>query len=183
MKIAESIRLWGIGLCMFCSLILPANPANNLITSQTGFKYETGIRIIEDGQTVKNKTFIDIPIGIAVWGSMAIIENCTFINCSDEGIVFFEMSHNNTVRNCVFYICVDGIELQRSCNNTFWNCDFIENSHAGVDAILGSNNDNDFYNCGFYDNYMGIYSYDSYSNRIINCKFSGNTIDTINRRY
>ena len=183
MKITDSIRLWGIGFCVFCSVTIPSNPANEIITSQSDFKYETGIRITEDGQEIKNKTFVDIPIGIAVWGSMTNIENCTFINCSDEGIVFFEMSHNNIVRNCVFYQCVDGIELQRSCNNSFYNCDFIENSHAGVDAIHGSNNDNSFYNCTFHDNYMGIYSYDSYGTLLINCKFHGNIIDTINRRY
>jgi len=176
MKITKSIILCGIGLCVFCILMLPTNSTNEIITSQSDYTYETGIKIAEDGQVVKNKTFIDIPIGIAVWGSMATIENCTFINCSDEGIVFFKSSHNNTVRNCVFYQCVDGIEMQSSSDNSFYNCDFIENSHAAIDAIHGANNDNSFWNCSFLDNYMGIYSYDSYGNIYINCRFKGNII-------
>jgi parallel beta-helix repeat protein len=153
-----------------------------IITSQSDFRYETGIRITEKGQKIKNRVFVDIPIGIAVWKPGTTIDNCTFINCSDEGIVFFNMSHNNTVRNCVFYQCVDGIEMQSSSNNTFYNCVFIENSHAAIDAIHGSNNNNTFHNCVFYENYMGIYSYDSYGNMFVECTFHGNTIDHHQRR-
>lgn len=157
--------------------------ADEIIMQQSDYLYETGIKIVEDGQIVENQVFIDIPIGIAVWGSETTIKNCTFINCSDEGIVFFEMSHNNTIKNCIFYGCIDGVELQSSHNNSFYNCVFIENSHAAIDAIHGANNNNTFFNCGFYNNYMVMYCYDSYGNAFVDCVFSRNKVDTINRRY
>ena len=48
-----------------------------------------------------------------------------------------------------FSECADGIELQWSSDNTFVNCQFLYNTHAGIDAIRDSNNDNLFISCIF----------------------------------
>ncbi|GAJ00972.1 unnamed protein product, partial [marine sediment metagenome] len=65
------------------------NSSDRVITKKTNFKYEYGMKIVEDNQIIENYIFIDIPIGIAVWSSNNYIVNCTFINCPDEGIVLF----------------------------------------------------------------------------------------------
>lgn len=158
-----------------CSLSLAS-----YVTKETDFKYETGIKITEDGQIIENKVFYDIPIGIAVWSSDNNIINCTFINCSDEGILL--IGSNNTIENCVFYKCVDGIELQKSSDNTFINCRFISNTHAGIDAIYCNNDNNLFSFCLFYDNHYGCYFKESENNEFMNCTFLDNEIDLWERK-
>ena len=147
----------------------------DVITAQTDFKYETGLKIRFDGEKVENQVFIDIPIGIAVWSSNNYIANCTFINCSDEGILL--IGDNNTIENCAFYYCCDGIELQESSNNLFINLWFFNNYHAGIDAIHHSNNNNSFYNCMFYYNGFGAYFRQSENNSFIDCCFLENKQD------
>lgn len=163
-------------ILLTCSLALAS-----YITKETDFKYEAGIKVTEDNQIIENRVFYDIPIGIAVWSSNNLIANCTFINCDDEGIVFFEGtslgSDNNTIINCVFYRCCDGIELQRSSNNRIINCRFLSNSHAGIDGILDNNNDNLFSSCVFYDSPFGCYFSRSEGNKFVNCTFLDNKID------
>ena len=151
----------------------------DVITAQTDFKYEAGLQIKFDGEKVENQVFMDIPIGIVVWSSNNHIANCTFINCSDEGILL--IGDNNIVENCVFYYCCDGIELQESSNNLFINLGFFNNYHAGIDAIRHSNNDNSFYNCMFYGNYYAVYFKQSENNSFIDCCFLENQQDLLIR--
>ena len=145
------------------------------ITKETNFKYEAGIELREDNQVIENKVFYEIPIGIFVWSSNNRISNCTFINCSDEGIIL--IGSNNTIENCVFYKCADGVELQKSSNNTFINDRFLSNTHAGIDAIKNNNNDNTFYLCLFYENYYGCFFKESKDNEFIDCTFLDNIVE------
>lgn len=149
----------------------------SVFTSQTDYKYEMGMKLVSRGEKVENQVFIDIPIGIAVWSSNNYIANCTFINCSDEGILL--IGSNHIIENCVFYQCCDGIELQKSSNNSFINCVFLDNSHAGIDGIHHSNNDNSFYNCTFYGNSMGVYFKQSENNSFVDCCFLKNKRDYV----
>lgn len=158
-------------LLLICSLSL----ASHIITRETDYIYEAGLKITKDNQVIENKIFYEIPIGIAVWSSGNLIANCTFINCSDEGILL--IGSNNIIENCVFYNCCDGIELQRSSNNTFINCRFLSNSHAGIDAINDNNNNNVFYSCLFYDNPYGCFFKESKNNEFIDCVFIENVKD------
>lgn len=168
-------------ILLTCSLSLAS-----YITKETDFKYETGIKVTKDNQIIENQVFYEIPVGIAVWSSNNRIANCTFINCDDEGIVFFGGtplgSDNNTIINCVFYNCCDGVELQKSSNNIFINCRFLSCSHAGIDGIMTSNDNNSFISCVFYDNPMGCYFSDSKDNEFINCTFLDNKIDMEERK-
>lgn len=171
MILASAIGLLAIGAALAIGM--------ELVTRETDFKYEYGLKIIKDNQTIENYVFKDIPIGIAVWSSNNLIINCTFINCSDEGIIL--LGSNNTIENCVFYMCVDGIELQRSSNNTFINCRFLSNTHAGIDGILENNNDNLFSFCIFYDNPYGCYFNESKDNEFVNCSFLDNNVKIYTR--
>lgn len=171
MKKKQILKILAVSvLLLACSLSLAS-----YISRETDFIYETGISIKIDNQVVENKVFYEIPIGIFVWSSNNRISNCTFINCSDEGIIL--IGSNNTIENCVFYNCCDGIELQRSSNNTFINCIFLSNYHAGIDAIKDSNNNNKFYSCLFYDSPYGCFFKESENNEFINCEFIENKID------
>jgi len=160
---------------LICSLSLAS-----YITKETDFIYETGIKVMKDNQIIENQVFYDIPIGIIVWSSNNLIANCTFINCSDEGILL--IGSNNIIENCVFYKCCDGIELQKSSDNTFINCRFLNNYHAGIDAIKNSNNNNRFHYCLFYDNYYGCYFKESENNKFVNCTFLDNEVDLWERK-
>jgi len=157
-------------LLLICSLALAP-----YITKETDYIYEAGIKVTEDNQIIENKIFYEIPIGIAVWSSNNRIANCTFIFCYDEGILL--IGDNNTIENCVFYYCCDGIELQRSSNNTFINDRFLNNTHAGIDAIKNNNNDNKFYNCLFYGSPFGCFFKESRDNEFIECTFIENVKD------
>jgi len=154
-------------LLLICSLSLAS-----YVTRESDFIYESGIDINEDNQIIENMVFYDIPIGIAVWSSNNLIANCTFIGCSDEGILL--IGSNNVIDNCVFYGCVDGIELQKSSDNTIINCRFLNNTHAGIDAIRENNNNNNFISCLFYGNPYGCFFKESENNRFIDCNFMYN---------
>lgn len=164
-----------LAIIISTTVALTVSDTKEVITAQTDFKYETGLRLEFDGEKVENQIFMDIPIGIAAWSSNNHIANCTFINCSDEGILLF--GDNNIVENCIFYCCCDGIELQKSSNNLFINLWFFNNYHAGVDAICHSNNNNSFYNCMFYYNVIGAYFSQSENNSFIDCCFFGKSTE------
>ena len=123
----------------------------------TGKLYETGIRVTEDNQLLEHYVFKDIAIGVAVWASNITIRWCVFINCSDEGIVFFSTSQFNKVENCLFVYCCDGIELQQSHNTTISNCTFNHSWHAGIDIIGKPSHNASIISCNFADNEMDIY--------------------------
>ena len=170
-----SYPVWG-----YPHLILPEYPLTwpeKVITGQTGHKYECGIKVTSDGQIIENKVFINIAIGIAVWADNVTIRNCTFMYCDDEGIVLF--GSNTTIENCFFYYCCDGIELQKSSHNSFINLWLFNNTHAGIDAIYHSNNNNYFFNCMVYGNYMGVYFKQSENNSFIDCCFWENQQDYV----
>ena len=141
--------------------------------------YTNGIRIISSRTEVRNCNVFDTPVGIAIWTSNNIIDNCHFWNCKDEGIALIGSSYsdcnNNTIKNCVFYENGDGIELQHSSSNTILNCTFYDNSHSGIDAITSSNDKNTISNCKIYNNEVhGIYLSASSENQIIDCFISDN---------
>jgi len=162
-------------LIVSMTLLICSLSVASYITKETDFKYEIGISIKIDNQIVENKVFYDIPIGIAVWSSNNRISNCTFIQCSDEGILL--IGSNNIIENCVFYECLDGVELQESSNNVFINCRFLSNTHAGVDAIKHNNNNNMFYSCLFFDSLWGCYFSRSIGNEFVECTFLDNILD------
>jgi len=150
--------------------------AYDVITSQTGEKYETGY-IAFDSNIIENKIFKDISIGIVITISNTIVKNCQFINCNDEGIVVY--SNNNLFDSCTFINCNDGIELQKSSNNIIKNCNFINCYHAGIDGIIQSNNNNQITSCNFKNNCYAIYFQNSKNNQIKNCVFKNNKKDLV----
>lgn len=122
-------------------------PRYEFVHGETNELYEYGIKLTENNSIVTNRIFKDIRIGIAVFSSNNVIENCVFINCSDEGVVLLRHGTNNTIRNCRFVDCCDGIEIQNTFNHIH-NCKFIDNYHAGID-ILSLNSKNYISNCEF----------------------------------
>lgn len=130
----------------------------DVIVGVTGYKYELGMKVTEDDSVISGYLFRDIAIGIAVWdASNVTIKDCVFINCSDEGIVFFSTSHNSTIENCTFIECCDGIELQQAHDTTITDCRFIRNYHAGIDIIGEASHNVSVNRCVFEDNIMDIF--------------------------
>jgi parallel beta-helix repeat protein len=150
--------------------------------------YTSGVRITSSHSRIIECFFYDNPIGITVWSSNNLIENCIFKGCSDEGIVLlgceYSKCKNNQIINCVFYDNTDGIELQHSSNNIIINCEIYDNTHSGIDAIASSNNKNMIRNCRIYNNSVhGIYLSKSFDNKIIDCEIFNNLNgDVINTR-
>lgn len=141
--------------------------------------YTTGIRITASNVKILNCNIFDNPVGIAVWTSENIIENCRFSGCSDEGIALLGSKYSdcsrNIISNCIFENNCDGIELQYSSRNIIENCLFYNNSHTGIDAIAESNNENIISNCKIYNNSVhGIYFSASSFNQIIDCTVINN---------
>jgi parallel beta-helix repeat protein len=141
--------------------------------------YTSAIRITESNIEISDCSIYDTPIGIALWTSDNIIDNCKFWGCEDEGIVLLGSTYsecdNNKITNCEFFENCDGIELQYSSENTISNCEFYDNTHTGIDAIASSNNENTITNCHIYNNRVhGIYFYSSSDNQIIDCTITDN---------
>lgn len=158
------------------------------ITNGAPGLYASGIRIVSTDVTVKDCDIYDTPVGIAIWSSDNIIDNCNFWGCKDEGIALigskYSECNNNEIRNSVFHDNCDGIELQYSSANTISNCELYENTHTGIDAISESNDFNRISNCRVYKNEVhGIYFSSSSNNQIIDCDISDNEDgDIINNR-
>jgi len=154
---------------------------SNITIKNTGpGLYASGIRIIGKETTLNNCKFLDTPIGVSIWSDSNIINNCLFINCSDEGIVLLSTilstANNNLIENCTFENNCDGIELQQSCNNTIKFCILNNNYHSGIDGISNNNNYNLILNCTITNNSVhGIYLTNSHDNLIKNCVFYNNT--------
>lgn len=143
--------------------------------------YTTGVKITAPETTIENCNIFDTPVGIAVWSSNNVVLNCTFYGCEDEGIAFLGSAYsdcnNNLVKNCEFYDNCDGIELQYSSENIIISCDFYDNTHAGIDAIGSSNNDNVISDCYLGNNdVFGIYLSRSSNNEISACKIENNQV-------
>jgi parallel beta-helix repeat protein len=158
--------------------------SNFSVTNKATGLYTTGMRINSPKVHIKNCHFKNTAIGIAAWSDNNTIEDSTFTNCSDEGILLvstsISTSNNNIIRGCSFFNNTDGIELQRSSNNIISNCTFIKNSHAGIDAIRDNNNNNLIINCTFLDNSVfDIYFSSSKHNRIKHSKLENNGTETI----
>jgi len=159
----------------------PGAMVKNLsITNGAPGLYSTGIRMSASKTEIYNCNIYNTPVGIVAWTSDNIIDNCSFWGCKDEGIALIGSQHskcnNNTITNCTFYDNCDGIELQYSSNNTIDNCEFFRNTHAGIDAIASSNNDNTISNSKIHDNAVhGIYLSGSSRNKITACSISRNT--------
>ncbi|UCH71495.1 MAG: right-handed parallel beta-helix repeat-containing protein [Thermoplasmatales archaeon] len=149
------------------------------ITNGAPGLYTNGIRISASETKIYNCNIYDTPVGIAIWTSYNIIQNCNFWGCSDEGIALmgspYSKCDNNRITNCLFFDNCDGIELQYSSDNIIEDCEFYENTHAGIDAIASSNDRNMISNCKIYNNEVhGIYFSSSSENQIIDCLISDN---------
>lgn len=141
--------------------------------------YTNGVRVTSSKTEIHDCDIYDTPVGIAIWTSDNIIDNCNFWGCNDEGIVLIGTSYsecnNNIITNCIFHGNCDGIELQYSSSNTIANCEFYDNTHTGIDAIASSNDKNTISNCRIYNNGVhGIYLSSSSENQIIDCFVSDN---------
>jgi len=149
------------------------------ITNSGPGLYTTGIKISASQTEIEDCNIYDTPVGIAVFTSNNIINNCNFWGCKDEGIALigsqYSKCDNNKITNCIFHDNCDGIELQYSSNNIISNCKFYDNTHAGIDAIASSNDGNTISNCKIYNNEVhGIYLSSSSDNQIIDCTISNN---------
>jgi len=141
--------------------------------------YTTGIKITSSGIKLENCLVENTPVGIAIWSSENIIENCSFIGCDDEGIALIggttRKCERNQIKNCSFYSNCDGIELQYSSYNLITDCTFKENYHTGIDAIREENNNNTIAYCTITNNNVhGIYLSASSENKIIRCDITEN---------
>jgi parallel beta-helix repeat protein len=136
--------------------------------------YASAIRITSSNIEIQNCNIFDTPVGIIIWTSNNIIDNCVFWGCEDEGIALIGTSYsdckNNKIKNCIFRDNCDGVELQYSSKNIISNCDFYDNNHTGIDAIASSNNENIITNCRIYNNKVnGIYFSSSSDNEVNDC--------------
>jgi parallel beta-helix repeat protein len=152
---------------------------NLSITNGASGLYSTGIRINAPRSEIINCNLYNNPIGIAIFSSENVIDNCNFWNCKDEAIALIgtDISNcdSNIITNCSMFNNCDGIELQYSSKNIILNCSIFNNTHAGIDGIISSNNNNLIRNCKIYNNKVnGIYLSSSSFNRIIGCSFWGN---------
>lgn len=146
--------------------------------------YTSAIRITADKNKIINCNISDTPVGIAIWSSNNIIDNCYFSGCEDEGIALIGSTSfrcdNNQIKNSIFYNNCDGIELQRSSRNTISYCEFYSNTHSGIDAIRDSNNENIISDCKIYDNAVhGVYFVSSNDNRITGCEIFDNKMEDV----
>jgi parallel beta-helix repeat protein len=136
--------------------------------------YASGIRVKASNTQISNCDIFDTPVGIVIWTSNNIVDNCNFWGCDDEGVALigtqYSDCNNNKITNCKFRENCDGIELQYSSSNTISNCDFYDNTHTGIDAIASSNNNNIILNCRIYNNEAhGVYLSSSSENQIKDC--------------
>jgi parallel beta-helix repeat protein len=142
--------------------------------------YTTGIKITTSGNKIFNCLIENTPVGIAIWSSENLIENCNFIGCKDEGIALIGSNtrkcEKNEIKNCSFHSNCDGIEMQYSSYNLITDCTFKENYHTGIDAIREKNNNNTIAYCTITNNDVnGIYLSASSENKIIRCEISENS--------
>lgn len=149
------------------------------ITNGAPGLYSSCVRIIASNTRIESCNLYDTPVGITVWASNNVIDNCRFWGCNDEGIVLIGSNNldckNNQILNCVFYDNCDGIELQYSSKNSIINCEFYDNTHTGIDAIAQNNDGNTISDCKIYNNRVhGIYLSGSSDNQIINCLVEDN---------
>jgi len=153
--------------------------SNLNITNGASGLYATAVQVSAPETEISNCIIHDTSIGVAIWTSDNLVENCVFTGCSDEGIALlgskYSKCDNNKITNCTFYNNCDGIELQYSSNNIISYCKFYENSHIGIDAIASSNDGNTILSCEIYNNTVsGLYLASSSDNKITNCFISNN---------
>ncbi len=149
------------------------------VTNGAPGPYAAGIYISASNTELEDCSVYDTPIGLAIWTSNNIINNCDFHGCKDEGIALlgsiYSECNGNKITNCVFRNNCDGIELQYSSNNVITNCEFYDNTHTGIDAIAESNDKNTITSCNIYNNKVnGIYLSSSSDNQITDCSISNN---------
>jgi parallel beta-helix repeat protein len=149
------------------------------ITNGAPGLYTSGIYISASNTEIEDCNVYDTSIGLAVWTSNNIINNCNFWGCKDEGIALlgskYSACNDNKITNCIFHDNCDGIELQYSSNNIITNCEFYGNTHTGIDAIASSNDKNTITSCTIYNNNVnGIYLSSSSDNQIMDCSISNN---------
>jgi parallel beta-helix repeat protein len=149
------------------------------VTNGAPGPYTSGIYISASNTELEDCSVYDTPIGVAIWTSNNIINNCNFQGCKDEGIALlgskYSTCNDNKITNCIFRNNCDGIELQYSSNNIISNCEFYDNTHTGIDAIAESNDKNTINGCNIYNNNVnGIYLSSSSDNQITDCSISNN---------
>jgi parallel beta-helix repeat protein len=154
------------------------------ITNHGDGLYTTGVKISASQVTIQECDIFDTPVGIAIWSSDNTISSCEFQGCDDEGIVVLGSSIapclHNTIRHCRFQSNCDGIELQYASDTHIEDCEFLENTHAGIDVIGSSNNNNMISECVFSGNQgFGLYLAGSSSNIITGCSFAGDSLTLV----
>ena len=147
------------------------------ITNGAPGPYTFGYPHIASNTEIDDCNIYDTPIGIAIWTSNNIINNCNFLGCKDEGIALlgskYSACNNNEITNCIFHDNCDGIELQYSSNSKITGCKLYNNTHMGIDAIAYSNNKNTISDCTIYNNKVnGVYLSSSSDNQITDCSIS-----------
>jgi parallel beta-helix repeat protein len=143
--------------------------------------YATAVKISASRTSIQNCYIHDTPVGVAIWSNDNDISNCRFQQCNDDAIVFLGTSTNvclhNTIHSCSFIKNCDGIELQYASQNIISNCEFSDNTHAGIDAIASTNNDNTISHCTFSKNQgFGIYLAASMNNIMTDCDFNSDLL-------
>ncbi len=143
--------------------------------------YTTGIKIVSPDTTIRHCHIQNTPVGIALWSDNNHISSCTFTGCTDEGIVLLGSAHQsvsgNKITTCHFAENCDGIELQYAVQTLISNCTFVDNTHAGIDAIREQNNKNQITKCYFENNNgYGIYLAYSQHNFIDNCTLENDDV-------
>ena len=154
------------------------------ITNDGPGLYTSAIRITANRNNIIDCNIQDTPVGITVWSSYNVIDDCFFSGCEDEGIALIGSTNfkcdNNEITNCIFYDNCDGIELQLSSGNTISDCEFYDNTHSGIDAIRNSNDRNVISNCEIYNNKVhGVYFVSSDNNQIIDCEIYDNRMEDV----
>jgi parallel beta-helix repeat protein len=146
--------------------------------------YSTGVKISAPHTTIQHCTIHDTPVGVAVWSNDNLISDCEFQHCSDDGAVLLGTTTTtctrNNIRDCTFINNCDGIELQYASQNMITHCEFSENTHAGIDAIISSNDKNTFSQCTFNGNFgFGVYLAGSSCNTIAECDFTNDILTLV----
>ena len=141
--------------------------------------YSTAIKVCASNTKIYDCNIYNTPVGISIWTSGNLIDNCVFKGCKDEGIALLGSKNSkcsdNIIKNSIFYDNCDGIELQYSCKNMIENCEIYDNTHSGIDAIAKLNDENIITKCDIYNNRVhGIYLSASSENQIIDCKIKNN---------
>ena len=105
-----------------------------------------GVDIYGDYNTVKSCIMYNECDGLGIKSNNNIIQDCTFINNSERGIVIWgDDGNNNLITNCLIYNNgyrdnSFGIEILDGSNNHVHNCNITNNAEGGILILFGNDN-------------------------------------------